>query len=108
MLLWQLTWGKDEEFLEEIAEEDGELPRALEEKPELEPHQEGILEAFYLLSCDRPIGMGGVGAIPTTGILALAGVIKEDPWDFLVLCRALDAVYLERINAKTSQEKPEK
>lgn len=54
---------------------------------------------------DRPIGaMGGIGAIPTAGILALAPHTGEDPMDFLALCRAMDGAYMEHVNA--SNKKP--
>lgn len=68
--------------------------------PVLEPHQAAVMEAFFLLAPDRPVGgMGGIGAIPTTAILAMAEAIGEDPLIFLALCRILDGAYMERINS---------
>ncbi len=89
-----------------MIEEDGYLAPALEAEPQLEPRQAALLDAFFILCPDRPLGMGGVGAIPTTAILAMAKLMEEEPWPFLVLCRALDGVYLRRVNKATSQEKP--
>lgn len=81
-----------------MAEDDGVLPLALLNKPELLPYQQTILHAFFLLCPDRPIGgMGGVGAIPTLAIYAMADEIGEDRQTFLVLCRAMDGAYMEHL-----------
>ncbi len=96
--------GKHREYLQEIAEESGIVPHELIDEPELDMRLHNILEAFFLLAPDRPIGFGGVGAIPTASILALAPITGEDPMDFLTLCRAMDSAYMEHAN----QAKPKK
>lgn len=44
--------------------------------------------------------MGGVGAISTTAIFAMAEELGEPKARFLALCRAMDGVYLEHVAAK--------
>lgn len=69
-------------------------------EPELLPHLPPILDLFFLLAPSRPIGMGCVGAIPTADIIALAPESGLTPREFLHLCRALDAIYIARLNQK--------
>lgn len=96
---WRIKVAHDwEEFLWDRYEETGELAAVLMEKPFLEDHQEQLLQAFYLLMPDRPLGMGCVGSIPTIAIFAMASEIGEDRMDFLALCRELDAVYQASAN----------
>lgn len=51
-----------------------------------------------MLMPSRSIGMGCVGAIPTSDILALAPSSGLPDLEFLHLCRELDTVYIQRLN----------
>lgn len=86
-----------EEFLWERFHETGDWPDILAKKPDLTEYQEQLLNAFFLLAPDRPLGMGAVGCIPTLAILAMADTLGEDRMEFLSLCRELDGVYLDAI-----------
>lgn len=97
-LQWHLKWGANRDFLEARADRTGKIPEALKEEPVMLPHLHGLLDLFFLLLPSRPIGMGGVGSIPTADIAAAAPESGLPFREFLHLCRSLDAVYLEHAN----------
>ncbi len=58
------------------------------------------MHSFMLLTWDRPLGgMGGVGGLSTVAVLAMAELMGHEPESFLTLCRAMDSVYLDHVNA---------
>lgn len=103
---WHLEWGPSREFLEARAESKGTVPPALEKLPELLEHQEFALELFFMLTPSRPIGFGGAGGISTADIMAVADESGYDPLEWLHLCRAMDAVYLEHVHKQNEARKP--
>jgi len=93
-----LEWGEQEAWLREIAE-DGDEPAALAAKPVLPPFLEPVWSAFWALSGDRQVFMGGVGQIPFASIDRYAGRYGPDCRDgfeaFHALIRRLDAAYVQ-------------
>lgn len=84
-------------------------PEALRRRPRLAKRQKEILDAFSELSSARPyIGMAGAaGPIPSPAIDAYAlrrGFADPLVYDrFVYLIRALDGLYVSRINKKLEQ-----
>jgi len=97
-LQWQLNWGDKIEWLEDLAEEDGVEPKALQERPQLPDHLQFVWSAWWELHTDRPVGMA-VGAIPFSAIdryAARYGIDGMDHFDaFREAVRALDGAYLK-------------
>lgn len=94
-LSWILKHGEDAEYLEEIAEETGDIPQPLLDRPELPGHLRPTLEAFLLLNDSRPQGFGTIGGITTTDILAMAAEVEpNDTLRFLRVIRAMDGLVL--------------
>jgi hypothetical protein len=96
-LRWYLTHGSNTAFLEAIAEEEGRVPAALEEQPDIPDHLQFVWEAFWRLSPDRQIGFS-VGPIPFTAIDRYAvrfGPEDVDAFDRLFeLIRAMDVEFV--------------
>lgn len=65
-------------------------------------------KAFQVLSSSRPIGMGVVGAIPVSEMLAYLDVIevrdREERETFITMVQALDSVYLPHVNKSAEAE----
>jgi hypothetical protein len=103
-----LEWGESEQWLRDLAAE-GDTPRALLEKPEIEEHLVFVWNAFWAISSDRPIGaMGGIGSIPFAAIDRYAsryGIDGRDEFDrFHTLIKRLDAVFIATANEKAAEE----
>ncbi|MGJ0508858.1 MAG: phage tail assembly chaperone [Methylocystis sp.] len=68
-LEWALAYSDaDGWLLEEAADGDPVAVRAISAWPEIAPHLQFVWEAFWGLGSDRPLTMGGVGAIPFSSI----------------------------------------
>ena len=82
--------------------EDGPVPAALANKPEVEDGLDWYLAAFWDLTHDRQMGaMGGAGGIPWTAIDRYADRHEIDDFDqFKTVIKALDGVYLEHVGEK--------
>lgn len=89
--------------------EDGPVPAALANKPEIEDGLDWYLAAFWDLTHDRQMGaMGGAGGIPWTAIDRYADRHEIDEFDtFKTVLKALDGVYLEHVGEKM-KAKPDK
>jgi hypothetical protein len=103
-----LEWGESEQWLRDLAT-DGDTPRALLDKPEIEEHLVFVWNAFWAISGDRPIGaMGGIGSIPFAVIDRYAvryGVDGRDEFDrFHSLIKRLDAVFIAKATEKAAEE----
>lgn len=107
-MAWDLQWGAPEKlkFLETLQEQ-GQEPEALKNKPRLTPWVADYYKAFQLLSFSRPVGMGGVGAIPISEMVAyfgLAGIHDPDEREtFVTMMQALDSTYLTHVNKKSEE-----
>ena len=101
---WQLQWGDHLPQLLSSQGDDEELPPFLEKMPQLRFDLAWIVEAFYVLSGSRQIGMG-VGAIPISEIEAyihLYGLIDEDIDRFIKLIAAMDSAYVQHANRRNN------
>lgn len=106
MLAWFLNWGEHIAFLEDMAASGGS-PKALQVRPSLEPHLTIWWNAFQELCTDRPVHMGGVGAIPFTSLDRWArrhGLAGDDFEAFQAAMRAMDAAF--RAHAEKQVRKP--
>jgi hypothetical protein len=69
---------------------------------------EWYYDAFWMLDPGRPVYQGSLGRIPLSEISAyieLFGIVEiETRQLFIRMIRALDSVYVPRINAKISQK----
>lgn len=76
----------------------------MRDKPVIEAHLLPVWRAFQALSSDRQIGFGGVGPIQFSSVDRYAtryGIDGVDDFDrFSTLIRAMDGVFLERMNRK--------
>lgn len=110
-MTWDLQWGTPDKlkFLQTLQEQ-GQEPEALKAKPRLKPWAAEYYRAFQVLSASRPIGMGGVGAIPVSEMMAyfgLAEVLDPDERDtYVKMIQALDSTYLKHVNTKSDEKKP--
>jgi hypothetical protein len=100
-LAWDLEWGSKEklDFLKTLQQQ-GVEPFALKNKPKLVPWAVEYYRAFHTLSSSRPMGMGGVGPIPISEVLAYFEVFEvRDPDEretYVTMIQALDSVYLQK------------
>lgn len=86
---------------------DGDMPRALLERPTLRPELRFTWAAFWRLTHDRQMGFGSVGRIPFAAIDRYAtryGIAESEAFDrFAALIAAMDDVYLEWASERSSQ-----
>lgn len=86
----------------------GETPKALLTKPRLHPWVEWLWDAFWMLDSGRPIHQGSVGRIPLSEIAAFLAIFAvgddEAKQSFITMMRALDSVYVEKINAEIARK----
>jgi len=80
-----------------------ELPDVYKNIPTLPIYLEGIKEAFFELSTDRPLPFGGVGQIPSVAITSYLNneIYYEGNWYrkyFRYLIRAIDNIYVAEMN----------
>jgi hypothetical protein len=112
-LRWHLVWGGElEEWLLDLAEEEGKLPQALADKPEIPVHLAFVWRAFGDLAGDRQLGAAGmVGPLMFTAIDRYAerhGITDPDSFDrFVLLLRAMDDAYREHVAEKNEQDTDE-
>jgi len=105
-LAWDLQWGTPEKlkFLKTLQEQ-GQEPEALKNKPRLKPWGADYYRAFQTLSTSRPTGMGGVGAIPLSEMMAYFALSEiRDPDEretYVKMIQALDSTYLTHMNKKS-------
>lgn len=92
------------EYFEHLEETEGRTPKPLREAPDYPHHLWWVIQAFYRLTNERQVGMGGVGPIPCSAIMQYARDFEiEDTEFFLVAVQACDAGYLEATSkTKTS------
>lgn len=90
------------DWLRDLAAEGYDVGERALAAPELPDHLQWVLDAFWDLSRDRPLGFGGVGSIPFTAVDAWArryGIRSSDQFDrLLFLLRSLDDEYLKIVN----------
>jgi hypothetical protein len=103
-----VEWGDKEQWLRDIAAEDGKAPKALLAQPEIAPHLKTAWRAFWALVDDRQTGaMGGASGIPFTAIdryAARYGVDDPDAFDrFAQRIRVIDAAYLLHKDKQTPE-----
>lgn len=100
------------EYFEHLEETQGRTPKPLLEAPEYPSHLWWVIQAFYRLTNERQVGMGGVGPIPCSAIMQYARDFElEDTEFFLAAIQACDAGYLEatskfKSNVGTSNAAP--
>ena len=84
------------EYFEHLEETQGRTPKPLLEAPDYPGHLWWVIQAFYRLTNERQVGMGGVGPIPCSAIMQYARDFElEDVEFFLAAVQACDAGYLE-------------
>lgn len=107
---WEFQWGEKLDFLKTLAEQ-GEEPPALKDRPRLKPWLAEYMGAFKLLSSSRSVGMGGVGAIPISEMMAyfaLSEIFDPDEREtYITMMQSLDSAYLKRMNTKSDEQRPE-
>lgn len=100
---WQLEWGENADFLQEIADSGQEVP-ALNSRPHIFPDNIEYLQAFFDLSPSRNNGMVE-GPIPISEIVAycdLMDVLDRETMFYRV--RACDNVFLQFKSAKNANK----
>lgn len=102
-----MAYSEAENWLaEEAAAGNPAAMKAMDSRPEIDPYLKFVWSGFWELGSDRPIGMGGVGAIPFSAIDRYAQRLGIDDPDqfarFLHLIRSLDAPYLAKTNKASS------
>lgn len=109
MLEWSLKWGSEEKTLLEIQRSTGVTPRALQERPRLEPGASPSWDAFWLLSGGRGSGMQGPLPVALSEILSYLHLIGEDRSSerlkLLRIIRNMDAAFLSHIAKKNGVAK---
>lgn len=114
--MWSLQWGDKVEFLETVVAPrlaaQGERVKALDNRPDVEPHLIPIWDAYASLERDRHLTMGGPGPIPFTAIDRYAsryGIDDLDEFDRLRrLIMAMDAEYLKYVAELAKKEREKK
>ena len=106
---WQFDWGDRLDFLTTLADQTGQEPAVLADRPDLYEDLYEVAEAFAALSSGRTLslGLGGAVANPIalTEIEAYCRLIGiTDTAEFSRLIRVMDAAYLERVRARQSAE----
>jgi hypothetical protein len=109
-LLWNLEWGAQLDFLQDIERDTGKRPAALDRR--VLPDQGNALfwKAFQILSKARRPSFGGLSDIVLTDILAYADLIGLKDFDLRSqLCRIIidmDAAFLEWVRDRKPPPKP--
>lgn len=88
----------------------GEMPQALLDEPHIPSDLIFVWDAFWRLSTDRPLGMGGPGPIPNLALLAeadRAGMGTDEAAWFAALVVAMDGIYLGWIADQRSDGAPD-
>ena len=101
-------WGDREEGLLAVEQETGETPNALLNKPRLEPWLAWYYDAFWVCDPGRAIHQGSIGRIPLSEYAAWIEIFEvvgiEARALFIRTMRALDSVYVGRINSRVTQD----
>jgi hypothetical protein len=109
-LLWNLEWGEQLEFLEDIERDTGKRPAALDRRVTPDPANALFWRAFQILSRARRSSFGGLSDIVLADILAYADLIGLKDYDLRSqLCRIIidmDAAFLEWFRARKPKPKP--
>lgn len=83
-----------------IAEETGNVPDALQKRPDIPEHWVWVWDAFFELSNDRSFAFS-IGPIPSSAIHIYAhahGITDQDQLQTMIeIIRAMDAVYLDHV-----------
>jgi len=94
-VLWQLEWGEQIEFLEDVESRTGETPTALLNRPKRWVWLEEYLQAFDTLSRSRSIGFSR-NPISFQDIVTYAQFYDVEDFDsFCLLIQHIDGDYLE-------------
>ncbi len=94
----------------------GEIPDALQNKPELSRWTAEYYSAFNVLSDSRKVLDGGIGAIPVTEVFAYMQMFNIGTWPdgrikvderehFIKMIKTLDRAYIKHINARLKQDR---
>lgn len=104
-----LKWGSEEKTLLEIQRSTGETPRALLDRPRMEPGTNPYWDAFWLMSSGRGSGMNGHLPIAMSEILSYLHLIGEDrsseKLKLLRIIRNMDTVFLSHFAKKNEVAK---
>ena len=86
-----------------VEAETGETPPALRNRPRLLPWLLMYYSAFMELTHSRIVHQGGIGYIPLSEYVAYMEMVRIDDIEerelFIKMVKALDSVYVERVNA---------
>jgi hypothetical protein len=92
-----------------VEETTGETPPALLNRPVLTTWVQEYWRAYLLLESSRQLSMSGAGPIPISEILAYVTLLEidgiEEREKYVIMVSAMDAVYLEHMQAKQQAEK---
>lgn len=107
---WTLRFSQIREILIDraIDSDDGEIPAALEEEPELSEPLARISELFWWLSSRRQIVVGGMGApmprpLSVQDIWTVAPEWGIDPGHFLRVTGEGDALYIDHLARQSTR-----
>ena len=100
---WDLSWGPQLKFLQEMARKTGVIPKALLDRPLIRPHLARYLNAFYEMSAGRDVGeyVPSLSSQEMRDYCWMVGL--TDPYSRLRLfevARQLDLVYCKVQNDK--------
>jgi hypothetical protein len=98
-----MKWGDKLEMLELMVETTGNVPPALQQRPELTDSQSALYKAFIEMATCRAYSQTGPAPLTLTSLLDycnLYDVGREDAQDLWRMVRALDAHWLEEVAAR--------
>lgn len=99
-----MAWGEQIDWLEDLAREEGQVPKALADRPTLREDLEFEWRAFWSLSSSRSSGPHGV--IPFAAVDRYAeryGIDDVDRFErFQGLIAAMGATLNDAVNSRTS------
>lgn len=105
---WELEWGERKDGLEAVERQTKETPKALLNRPRLHPWLTWLYDAFWLCDSGRRIYQGSVGRIPLSEMVAYMSVYDvgeaEERQLFITMMRALDSVYVKKVNAEIARK----
>jgi hypothetical protein len=87
---------------------EGDIPKALLDKPDMRPGLKLYYDGFWALSGDRPLTMGGIGQIPFASIdryARRAGIDGRDEFDrFRMMIIRMDDAFVKHANTKPEEK----
>ena len=105
---WNMQWGDSLTMFQEMAEQTGIVPKALESKPSLNQAQTDLYSAFTEMAGSRPYSMAGPLPIPMTVFSCycdLYDLDRSDAQDLWRAVRSIDAHWMNEVSKRQPQPK---